>query len=1054
MRNLWLGPHLLNEPEGAAAHQAAAALGPEAHEEILAIGDRLAESSAILAQHYYRNAAAARRALGARGFGEWVAVGEQIAGTDPISREGANAYFSVSVAALGQQPLATLTSWRDTAMRVAEVSNKLAGLFLRNTAPVMKGSVSSATLEAWAIAGTSLHSQHGWQGEFLAQAFFNATDSVFPALSPAAFKLWAGAGSSLFPKVREREFFAKFPAAIAGWPPDDQGNLLRVTIALAPIDPQTAYDVYRGLPSSLAALPHAARSSLLKLLAGCGNKLGVAMRDFAPVAGPLLRQIPAERLAPSLAEVERLAKKCPHAVVAALRSLPRVCDEAEQERVAQWFATGAKVAKTTPNAVLPYFALESRTSINVLHQGSTAASLEESQGLLRKYVQMMSGSAVGIRPMDRFSLRPEIEEFPAEREVALPFRIDLLPSHEENLRVYRLLGAHLAGRRLLGTYDSHREIPADPADPPGRALFRYLSDDGRPALLEDLFTLAEGVRIHCAMSRIYRGIARETEWIVDTLLRTWCEQPAPARTRRIDSLLVLALVDGDTPHWPPWLDRTTGQSLLELLRPLRDEGTTVVDSLRAAEAIADALERAHAALGSDLGEADGSFYDTSAGEMIYYDLYDDDDASPPVAAEESAETQPPPQAPDQPTDLELDLSDETSDETGGTPISPEELKRLLESGVDMRIRQGGSDEDVEGLGLYITDLLGKVPNEQLEELRQLLGDPEEKKRRLPRRWLESSADGAAYWYDEWDYQISDYRSRWCQLFEIGLDGDSGEFFQTALGDHADLLPEVRRQFQRIRPEVYRTVRGLEDGEDFDLNAAVGARIDARAGIAPSSRLYVARKREERDVATLFLVDMSASTDEPLAEDSARKGDKDGRPPRRIIDVTKETLAIMSQALEEIGDAFAIYGFSGHGREQVEMYRVKSFAESLTPSVKARLGAIEPRRSTRMGTALRHAIGRLATVSARSKHLILLSDGFPQDFDYGQDRRSNIYGIRDTAVALREAEVAGVTPFCITVDKAGHDYLREMCDENRYMVIDDITALPRELPKIYQRVVKA
>ena len=132
------------------------------------------------------------------------------------------------------------------------------------------------------------------------------------------------------------------------------------------------------------------------------------------------------------------------------------------------------------------------------------------------------------------------------------------------------------------------------------------------------------------------------------------------------------------------------------------------------------------------------------------------------------------------------------------------------------------------------------------------------------------------------YQISDYRSRWCQLYEIGLEGDSGEFFQTALGDHADLLPEVRRQFQRVRPEMYRTVRGLEDGEDFDLNAAVAARIDARVGIAPSNRLYLARKREERDVATLFLVDMSASTDEPLAEDhsptraSAQK-DRPARP---------------------------------------------------------------------------------------------------------------------------------------------------------------------------------
>jgi nitric oxide reductase activation protein len=163
---------------------------------------------------------------------------------------------------------------------------------------------------------------------------------------------------------------------------------------------------------------------------------------------------------------------------------------------------------------------------------------------------------------------------------------------------------------------------------------------------------------------------------------------------------------------------------------------------------------------------------------------------------------------------------------------------------------------------------------------------------------------------------------------------------------------------------------------------------------------------------------------------------------------------MAQALTEIGDAYAIYGFSGHGREDVEFYLIKSFNESLSGAVKGRIGAVEPKRSTRMGTALRHAAEKMASVSSRSRHIILLSDGFPQDFDYGQDRRSNIYGLRDTAVALREAEAAGITPFCITVDKAGHDYLREMCDGARYMVIEDIAALPRELPKIYQRVVGA
>src|SRR5207249_9228569 len=100
------------------------------------------------------------------------------------------------------------------------------------------------------------------------------------------------------------------------------------------------------------------------------------------------------------------------------------------------------------------------------------------------------------------------------------------------------------------------------------------------------------------------------------------------------------------------------------------------------------------------------------------------------------------------------------------------------------------------------------------------------------------------------YLIRDYRSRWCHLEEVTLGGDAGEFFQDTLTRYADLLPEVRRQFQRLRPERYRRVRNLEDGEDFDLNAVVEARIELRSRRSPSPRLYVARRAEEPDVGTL------------------------------------------------------------------------------------------------------------------------------------------------------------------------------------------------------------
>jgi nitric oxide reductase NorD protein len=107
----------------------------------------------------------------------------------------------------------------------------------------------------------------------------------------------------------------------------------------------------------------------------------------------------------------------------------------------------------------------------------------------------------------------------------------------------------------------------------------------------------------------------------------------------------------------------------------------------------------------------------------------------------------------------------------------------------------------------------------------------------------------------------------------------------------------------------------------------------------------------------------------------------------------------------------------------------------------------------MGAAIRHSLEKLKAVACRIKLLVVLSDGFPQDLDYGADRRSTTYGLRDTMVALREAERAAVLTFCLTVDKAGHDYLREMCESSRYLVLEDVASLPTELPKVYQRYIR-
>ena len=107
----------------------------------------------------------------------------------------------------------------------------------------------------------------------------------------------------------------------------------------------------------------------------------------------------------------------------------------------------------------------------------------------------------------------------------------------------------------------------------------------------------------------------------------------------------------------------------------------------------------------------------------------------------------------------------------------------------------------------------------------------------------------------------------------------------------------------------------------------------------------------------------------------------------------------------------------------------------------------------MGAAVRHAVRKLKEVNSRAKMLVLLSDGFPEDADYGRDESAPMYGLKDTMMAFREAERASISSFCLTVDKSGNDYLREMCSPSRYMVLEDISSLPSELPKIYQRHVR-
>jgi nitric oxide reductase NorD protein len=295
----------------------------------------------------------------------------------------------------------------------------------------------------------------------------------------------------------------------------------------------------------------------------------------------------------------------------------------------------------------------------------------------------------------------------------------------------------------------------------------------------------------------------------------------------------------------------------------------------------------------------------------------------------------------------------------------------------------------------------------------------------------SQADGGhdgGMLYDEWDHGRQHYRKNWCVLHESDVHPVWDDFVDATLAKHRGRVRLLRRSFEALRGED-KLLKREPHGDDLDIDAVVEAYADVRAGREAGERLFVCRRRLDRDIAVMFMVDMSGST----------KG--------WINDAEREALVLLCEALQCLGDRYAIYGFSGMTRKRCEVYRIKRFDETYGDLVQARISGIVPQDYTRMGVTIRHLTRLLASVEARTKLLITLSDGKPDDYtDYRGE-----YGIEDTRQALIEAKRDGIHPFCITIDDQAGDYLPHMYGAVSYVVIDAVRKLPVKLSDIYRKL---
>jgi nitric oxide reductase NorD protein len=293
---------------------------------------------------------------------------------------------------------------------------------------------------------------------------------------------------------------------------------------------------------------------------------------------------------------------------------------------------------------------------------------------------------------------------------------------------------------------------------------------------------------------------------------------------------------------------------------------------------------------------------------------------------------------------------------------------------------------------------------------------------------ELEGEKGTYLYPEWGEDIKDYRRNWSRIREQALTGRSLAFYRQTVDKYAGLLKKIRREFQALKPEGFVKRKQQYDGNDIDLDAVVAAWADRKAGLSPGEKNYTLQQKRRRDIAVAFLIDMSRST----------KG--------AVIDREKEALIIMSEALHETDDAFAVFGFSGDNRDNVDFYRIKDFDDPYGPPVKKRISAISDRFENRDGTAIRHTIQKLRRRRERTRLLILLSDGKPVDKEYYGN-----YAIEDTRLALKEARHYGIRTFCLTVDRAAAEYLPRMYSHSAWTVIDEVVKLPEKITRVYRQL---
>ncbi len=287
-------------------------------------------------------------------------------------------------------------------------------------------------------------------------------------------------------------------------------------------------------------------------------------------------------------------------------------------------------------------------------------------------------------------------------------------------------------------------------------------------------------------------------------------------------------------------------------------------------------------------------------------------------------------------------------------------------------------------------------------------------------------------YDEWDFTKRQYKENFCKVYPKTINEIDTAYYKNTITKNASTLMGLRKMLSTVNNK-YKRQRRQPQGDEFDIDALTDLFIDAHSGHTPSEKIYLSKRKKEKDLSILMLLDISLSSDSYAANN-------------RVIDVEKQVSILFGEILNEFNVDFSINCFFSKTRNYSTYLSLKHFDDDWHKA-KFKIGAAEPEGYTRIGAAIRHSGTLLAKRDTKNKWLILISDGKPNDYD----KYEGTYGINDVKQALRELKEQHINAYALAIEAQAKYYLPQMFGQNHYQILTTPVELLQSLVKLYDKI---